>query len=223
MHHGTVTGQKRGVTGSVLGTRCVLRGVIGSTAARAPAEPPGSGTRVLDSPPVTSGRATRTRGGAGTPGSSCSSSSVTSAATGALGAGEPHGRDERVARELLDDGRDAVEAADVQVVPLGDVAGQHHAAALPGPGAHGAEDGALERLRLVDDDGGVGPAAAAGVVGGARRLRSRSGALGRRRRAGRGAGRGGGSPATAPRRSRTRCARSARAGSRTAAAPRRCG
>src|SRR5882757_4052758 len=45
--------------------------------------------------------------------------------------------EQRVALQLLDDGRDAVVAADPQVVTLGHVVGEHHA----GPGAEAGQHG----------------------------------------------------------------------------------
>ena len=52
----------------------------------------------------------------------------------------------------LDHGGDAVVPAHPQVVPLGDVVGEHHPRAGAQPGQHGQQHAALERLRLVDDD-----------------------------------------------------------------------
>src|SRR5690606_23288552 len=53
---------------------------------------------------------------------------------GALGAGERDVREQRVALEHLDHGRDAVMPAHAQVVALGDVVGEHHLGVLPDAG-----------------------------------------------------------------------------------------
>ena len=59
--------------------------------------------------------------------------------------------------------RDAVVAADAQVVALGDVVGQHHPRVLADAAEHGEQHVALERLRLVDDHERVVQRAAADV------------------------------------------------------------
>ena len=58
---------------------------------------------------------------------------------------------------------DPVVPADPQVVPLGDVVGEHHPRALADPGQHGEQHPALQRLRLVHDHEGVVQAAPADV------------------------------------------------------------
>src|SRR3954471_1804453 len=53
-----------------------------------------------------------------------------------LGTGQRHVREYRVSLQRLDHGGDAVVPAHPQVVPLGDVVGQHDPRALPDPGQH---------------------------------------------------------------------------------------
>ena len=73
-----------------------------------------------------------------------SSSSVTRAAIGALGAGQRDVGEQRVALELLDHRDDAVVPADPQVVALGDVVGEHDPGVLPDPRQHGQQHVALQ-------------------------------------------------------------------------------
>ena len=79
------------------------------------------------------------------------------------GAGERDVAEQRMAPQRVDHRRDAVVAADPQVVALRDVVGEHDAAALAEARQRGEQHRPLEVLRLVDDHEGVGEAAAADV------------------------------------------------------------
>ena len=61
-----------------------------------------------------------------------------------------------MAPQMIDDGADAVVAADAKVVALGDVVGEHDLGVLADAGEGGEQDVALQVLRLVDDDERVG-------------------------------------------------------------------
>ena len=71
--------------------------------------------------------------------------------------------EQRVALEALHHGRDAVVPAHAQVVPLGDVVGQHHLRVAAHPAQHREQHVPLERLRLVHDHPRIVQRAAADV------------------------------------------------------------